>query len=197
MPQAVRPQVRRTVDHPQGAMDDPAYHPLVDPLPTIPDEDRRAGFGHGQLTAYRQPGVQGPGGRVPVRDGALFVALAQHPYGLPPLVEVTQIEPTQLGHPDTGRIEQFEHRHVADRAGATAFRGDSQCLRQHRGGISTLQRRRQRPHPFRRPQRSGGVLGQPTCLHGPAAEHPDSGRPPLQRAAGSSASLLIGEPRAQ
>ena len=197
MPQPVRPQVGCTIDHPQGAMDDPAYHPLIDPLATIPDEDRRASLRHRQLTAYRQPGIQGPGGRVPVRHGALFVALAKHPYRLSSLSQVAQIETAQLGDPDPSGIEQLEDRHVTVRAGAAPLGGNGQCLGQHRRRISTLQRRRQRTNPLRRPEAGSRILGQATGLHRPATEHPDGGGPPLQGAARPPASLLISEPGSQ
>ena len=67
------------------------------------------------------------------RHGALLAALAEDPDHVAVEVDVVHVEAAQLAHPDAGRIEQLQDRHVADAQG-TAVVGE------RRGGLDQPQR---------------------------------------------------------
>ena len=78
------------------------------------EEQRRPGAGHRQRgPPGSQPGAEGALGGRAVRDGALLAALAQHPDDAALVVEVVDVEAAELADADAGRVEQLEHRDVA------------------------------------------------------------------------------------
>ena len=96
------------------------------------DEERR--------TPHAQPPVEGVLGGQPVGNGPLLASLAQHPEHPPPRVEVVDVETAQLAHPDAGRVERLQDRHIARRdrvvPGHLRRRLEQRtrlCLVEHRG----------------------------------------------------------------
>ena len=91
-----------------------------------------------------QPEVERLGGRPAERHRPLLASLAEDPDDVPLAVDVVDVEPDQLAHPDAGGVEQLEHRDVAqpDRAAVVGElgRGPDQVAR-----LVGPQHRRQRP----------------------------------------------------
>ena len=78
VPQSVGTEIGRPLGHPEGPMDDPAYHTRVDPLAAIADEHCPAGLiSHELGPGLRQPGIDGTKGRRTERNSSLFAALAE------------------------------------------------------------------------------------------------------------------------
>ena len=166
-------------------------------MPAVADEDRRARLGAGQRAPDGQPGRQRPGRRGPVRHRPLLVALAEHPDGLAVVVDVAEVEPAQLGHPDAGGVQQLEDGHVPGGARSPAVRATcsasvSIAAASALSRVGGSDRTR-----FGDRRAAAGSCIQPPRLQGPATEHPDGRGPPLQRPAGPAAGLLVGQPGAQ
>src|ERR687890_482723 len=84
VPKAVRPEVWGTGHDPQGRMNEPAYHPWIDPSAPIPDEYRRSGLrGHELSSSRPKPCVQSVASGATDRHCPFLAALAEHSYGAP------------------------------------------------------------------------------------------------------------------
>ena len=178
-------------------MHDPADHAWIEPLAALADEQRRPGLAGDQpRPAGREPGVDGPHGRLADGHAPLLAALAEHPYDPAVPVEVAEIEPAQLGDPDAGGVQQLEDGDVPRGPRSPALLGSGDRLGQHRRGVAALQGRRQRAHRFGdRSAAAGSPPADPSP--GPSEEHPDSRGPSLQRPPRPAAGLLLGQPAAQ
>jgi 6-phosphogluconolactonase len=195
--QTVRPEVRRPFDQPQCAVDDAPHHPLVDPLSPFTEEDRVGRLGGREfVTPPVKPAIHRPQSRHPDRDRALLVALAEDPHHASLTVDVSGVEGTQLRNPDPGRIEQLQDGDIAQPDGTADLVGSSQCLGQHPLSIDSLERRWQPAHCLRRSEQGRRVArAGPRSLR-PVEEHPGRRRTALQRRAGLTPGLLVGQPAA-
>ena len=185
-----------------GNVGDPAVHQaadraLVDPPAAGTEEQRGAGSRHAQRRSSDvQPAGQGSGGRLPVGHRALLAALAEDPYHPAVAVEVVDLETHEFAHPDTGGVEQLEHRHVtqADRAAVVGELGRG--LDQG-ASLVGAEHRRKRLVRLGRAEARPWIGGDPSGPGQPAREHPHGGGTAGERRAGSPAGLLVGQPAAQ
>ena len=116
---------------------------LVDPPTAHAQEQRRAGALDAQAgPAGGQPAVDGPTGRRAVGHGAFLAALAEDAYDPTLVVDVVDVEPDELADPDPGRVEQLEHRDVAQPDGAAVV-GEAGGRPDQRLGLVCPQDRRQ------------------------------------------------------
>ena len=100
VPQPVRPEVRSPGHSFQSPVDDAADDPLVDAGTALPQEHRRAGRRGRQPSAFGQPGLQRPPRRAAERDHPLLGPLAEHADEPVFAVDVADVQPAELGHPD-------------------------------------------------------------------------------------------------
>ena len=142
------------------------------------------------------PYAPGGGGGTPEGHGPLLAALAEHPGHVALAVQVVDVEPDQLAHPDPGGVEELEHRHVAqpDRAAVVGVLG---CRAHQFGRLVGAQHRRQRAVRLGGAQARAGVEGGPAGARQPGGEDASRGRAARERGPGAAHALLLGQPAAQ
>src|SRR5579859_2787208 len=121
--QAVRARVAGRPALAQALVDDPASGPRLQAAAARAEKQSRpAGRGGKRGPALVEPGADRAQGRHPDRDGAFLVALAPDADGPAGVVEAVRGQPAQLADPDAGRVEEFEHRGVAQGDGLVGRR---------------------------------------------------------------------------
>src|SRR5450755_1848294 len=105
----MRPKVRSTRYVRQPGMDGAAHGALIKTSTTGPQEQRwAAGSRRHDRPTRPPPGTYRLDGGQPERNGALFVALAEHPQEVSRIVDVVEVKTDQFADPDAGGIEHFE-----------------------------------------------------------------------------------------
>lgn len=116
VPQPVRPHIGCAVHRGHGLVHRSACLPHVKAPAPGTQQQRVPGLrGDQRATAVDQPGVQRIGGWLPERDGALLVALAEHPNQPMAGVDVVDVQAAQLADPDTGGVQQLDDQPVPQR----------------------------------------------------------------------------------
>ncbi len=96
-----------------GLVHDGAGLPHVEPPPARTQQQRRPGLpGCQRWTPVGQPAAQRIGGRHPERRAPLLIALAEHPHQPVVGVDVVNVQPAQLAHPDPGGIQHLDDQPV-------------------------------------------------------------------------------------
>ena len=199
--QAVRPQVGGVGHHRQGLVDQPTHHPGIDPCAAVTDEQGETRAGHGKEAAHPQPGVQCPKRRAAERHRPLLATLSEHAQEPALGVDVPEVEPAELGHPDPGRVEHLDDGQVAapcGHPGGLSGLGDP-CREplQQEPGLVHLHRRRQPSVHLGRPQCLGRIGRHAAGALCPGEERPDCRRPALEGRPVGTTGMEIGQPGAQ
>jgi hypothetical protein len=98
----------------ESAMNDLAGGPSAQPSTPHADEQGVSGFLGGEYGSTVGEPVPYPAlGRLAIGDGALLAALAHHSHDPAIAVDVGTIESDELTDSDAGRIQQLQHRPVA------------------------------------------------------------------------------------
>jgi hypothetical protein len=168
----VRPEVRGVGHVSQQRVHDGPDLPLVGPPAAPTEEQGRTAVGHGETgSAVLEPLEDRSSRGDAERNASLLVPLADDADDVDGEVDVVHVEPDELPHAHTRRVQQLEDRPVAQVHRVVVVRrhrrdveeGDRGPLRQHR---------RKRAVPARRAQPQGRIRVDALGAFEPAEERP-------------------------
>ena len=124
VPQSMRAEIGCVLDRCQVLVYQGTNCPLVDPTPPPPEEERWSTFGASQRRSRAgEPPVYCALGWGPVGHRPLLGALPEDPHGAASVVDIVDVETTELTDPDTSRIEQLQDGDISWTDGVVPFCG--------------------------------------------------------------------------
>ena len=170
---------------------------LVEATTTRAKEERQPAVGGRQRwSADQVPPFNGLDSRDTEGNGPLLVALAKHSDHVASLINVVDIEANQLTDPDTGGIEKFQHRVVAQLFGANLARRFLDRGFEQGNCLGLRQNTRQKPLGLGGRKDQSGIGREPAASSAECAKHSGGRRVPSDRCSRLAGGGQLGQPAA-
>lgn len=164
------------------------------------EEERadRPGWGGGVSEkgrpARRDPTLQRIRRRLPERHDALLAPLAEHADRSPVCVHIVDVDSYQLTHPESGGVEEFDDRGIAQDQGLRSLVSLFLEPLEHAADVVALQDAREVSSRFRSAQPRRGICSENPRLDAPPRERADRGDAAGEGGSGPALVLCRPEP---